>query len=319
MNQKKFKRVLFLLLLASFSSVVADVVQMVPGQNTQSPYEESDGINTGTPFILGSVEEDLINKTKTSAQSDLISPQSQGDDWTKKYTSDAEKLSNNGEYLEFRNKDLTKDLFQVSKSALTFSYIYDTYTYSDRNNIFNSIFKNKDSKDSKQSGFLHLGYTKYFHRGVFDLYWKTSGGLSFNTGKGKFSDNGELSRTTFKVWNFPLEFTLGTKINIGRYFGLNLNGGGALVATYQSRSDRKAGEDGKEVKQLLYGYTGEAALEVSLSQMMPSFSQSLRANSEVGDFSLAFTAKVLEVSNSKADEYQISGASFGLGFKFELL
>lgn len=325
MMNLKSKKILLAVLSIYFSSALADVTQPVPGQITESPYEKVEKDNSkksnGTVFLFDSTSSVYENDSATtsSEESKFNSPLTGNDSWTNTYDAQDSKIQNNGEYLEYTNKEIAKGQFGRATSALTFSYLYDTFDYSDKNDIFKRTFENEDSAHSVKAGFLLLSYSKYLKRGFFDFYWKGGGGLSYNTGRGKFNDDGSLSNTTFNLWNIPIELGLGTKINMGKYFGLNLSASGLVVGTYQSRSDRKAGEENKEVRQILYGYSAEGAIEVSLSQMMPSFAQYLRFNSDVGDFSLAFTAKTIEASNSLADQYKISGASFGLGFKFELL
>ncbi len=302
----------FFLILAVFLSVSVladtDVEQNLPGQITESPYESSE-LSNSSPYLENGIKENLLDKVEGTTEV-------ASDEWTKNYEVKSEGSEN---YLEYQNTELAKDLFQKADSLIAFTYLYDTFTYNSKGDIFERTFRNKDSAKSVQSGYFLLSYQSMFYRGALDFFWKTNGGLSFNTGRGRFTDNGELSRTSFNLWLLPADLMIGTKINLGRYVGLSLSGGPLAIGVILNRSDREQGDSDKNVRQVLTGYAAEGSLDFSLSQMIPSWAMYLKTNSEVSDFSLSLTARMMDASNSKSDEFSISGTSVGLGFKFELL
>ncbi|EQC44782.1 hypothetical protein [Bacteriovorax sp. Seq25_V] len=315
MKKSKKNLLLLITLFVSFSVFAeTDAEQNLPGQITESPYENSD-LEATSPYLENGIKENLVEKEGLSSDGMGV-PVGASDEWTEKY--DVPKEGNEN-YLEFKNSELALELFQKADSALTFTYLYDTFTYNSKGDVFEKTFRNENSAKSGQSGYFLLSYQKMFYRGAFDFYWKTNTGLSYNTGRGRFIDDGSLSETSFNLWLLPIDFMLGSKLNLGRYVGVSVAAGGLAVGVIQNRSDRGEEDDDKNIRQVLTGYAAEASLELSLSQMFPSWANYLKTNSEVSDFSLAFTGRMMDASNSKSDEFGISGTSFGLGFKFELL
>lgn len=316
---RKVNKILVALLFASFGH--AQINQPVMGQVIESPYEKQntdEDSKKEKSFIYDSSSPEYIGNTNTTNPLGVDESSKKNEEWLKNYKSDSADISG-GKYLEYSARDLANKVYKKSNQAFSLTYVYDSYTYSDKNGYFQRTFQNEDSAHSIQTGYLLFGYNKYLYRGFADIYLKTSPGLSFNTGKGRFTDDGSLSKTRIDLWLLPVDLSLGFKLHLGRYVGLSANGGGLLVGAIQNRSDREAGDEDKNIKQVLYGYTAEGNLEISLSQIFPNWSVYLKNNSDVGDLSMVFTAKTIEASNNKSEKFQISGTSMGLGFKFELL
>ena len=121
------------------------------------------------------------------------------------------------------------------------------------------------------------------------------------------------------LWVLPIDFMLGMKIHMGRYVGLTVAGGPSVAGIWQNRSDRTENDEDKDIRQVGFGFAAQGSLDFSLSQMFPSYGNYLKNNSEVSDFSLSLTARTMSLSNFKNKDIEISGTSFGLGFKFEFL
>jgi hypothetical protein len=313
-NSSKFLLIVSLL-TTSFS--FADLGQTVPGQIVDSPYEDSSSTQNESPFVGNTEESKIFEKEET--QGTILPAGVADDNWTKSISGQSAFVSSEDEnYLEFSNSDIAKDLYKKSKSAWGLAYFYDTYDYKDRANIFNRTF-DRDDSDSVQAGYLLISHRRNFYRGFADLFFEFNGGLSFNTGKGIFTDDGSESRTTFNLWLIPLDFMVGTKVHLGRYMGLSLAGGPSVAGLIQNRSDREEDDADKNLRQFGYGFTAQASLDFSLSQMFSGYATYLKNNSEVSDMSVSIIARTTSLSNFKSEDIEISGTSIGLGFKFEVL
>ncbi len=315
----KFRPILLsVIFLTSYS--FADMSQNMSGQLTESPYEKDSEVEEGkeSPFVSGNVQSDEATKFKKN--SGVIFPPGQASsDWTNNVKGDSPfTYKGDQNYLEFKNNTIVKDLYKVSDTSWGFSYFYDTYDYKDRNTIYARTFES-DSADSVQAGYLMMNYRYNMYRGPLDLFFQLNAGLSYSTGKGVFSDDGSQSKATFNLWLLPLEFTFGTKVHVGRYVGLSVSGGPAVAGLIQNRSDRDEDEDGKNLRQVGYGYSAEGSLDFSLSQIFPSYGIYLKNNSEVSDMTFSIIAKTMSLSNFNNEDIEITGTSIGLGFKFEVL
>ncbi|OIQ16687.1 MAG: hypothetical protein BM556_13565 [Bacteriovorax sp. MedPE-SWde] len=315
----KFRPILLsVIFLTSYS--FADMSQNMSGQLTESPYEKDSEVEEGkeSPFVSGNVQNDEATKFKKN--SGVIFPPGQASsDWTNNVKGDSPfTYKGDQNYLEFKNNTIVKDLYKVSDTSWGFSYFYDTYDYKDRNSIYTRTFES-DSADSVQAGYLMMNYRYNMYRGPLDLFFQLNAGLSYSTGKGIFSDDGSQSKANFNLWLLPLEFTFGTKVHVGRYVGLSVSGGPAVAGLIQNRSDRDEDEDGKNLRQVGYGYSAEGSLDFSLSQIFPSYGIYLKNNSEVSDMTFSIIAKTMSLSNFNNEDIEITGTSIGLGFKFEVL
>lgn len=300
------------------TSKVALATQPVYGQDVgSSPYEAP--AKKGEKKVLYGEVEDIYENSKGET-SPLHNPKNLNDDWTKKISGRSAFMSQSEDhYLEFKNDELIKDIYKKGKSSWSFIYLYDTFDYKDRENIFESTFRNEDSAKSVQSGYLMLGYRKKLWRAVFDGEIGVDSGLSYNTGRGKFSDNSELSRATVRLWIIPVDFVFAMKLNMTRYAGLTFGGGPSIVGMIQNRSDRSENDQDKNLNQVGTGYNAQASLDFSLSQIFPDYGMNMKLKSDISDLSMSLTAKTVNYSNFKNSDVKISGASVGLSFKFELL
>ena len=315
----KIKILLSLLALTFLTSIRAD--QTVFGQVAKdSPYE--DGAPAGSSSHLGNVE-DYYGKMKADSTPEQESEKDKevATQWMKKIKGESYNIPHlkDNKYLEFRNKNLVKNLYKRSKSSWGFLYISDSYDYNDRKDIFEKTFGSQSGEDSVQSGYLFGQYKYNWYRGFVDLYTEADLGLSYNSGNGRFADDNTESETTLRLWVIPFDALAGIKVNFGRYVGLSLSAGPSFVALMQNRSDREEGDEGKDVRQFGYGYTALSSLEVSLSQLFHDFGMHLRSKSDVTDMSLALTMRNTSISNFKNEDVEIVGTSIGLGFKFEYL
>jgi len=316
--KNKFK-VLLILSFISAGVSQADTFQNIGGQIEDSPYEQIKDADKGdTPFLSGANKDGAL-KVNDSDDS-IMAPGQASDEWLKsvKGGKSAFISGDNSKYIEHKNTDIVKELHKKSKSAWGFSYYVDTYDYKDRDNIFKRTF-DADSADSTQAGYLLLTFKHNYYRGFADLFVQFDGGFSYNTGNGIFSDDGTESRTSINLWLIPLDFMVGTKIHLGRYAGISLAGGPSVAGLLQNRSDREEGDADKDLRQMGYGFAAQGSLDISLSQMFSGYGSYLKRNSEVSDMSISLTARTMSLSNFKSKDIEISGTSYGLGFKFEFL
>lgn len=322
MNLKGFT-LLLSLICTTTTFAERDFGQALPGQVSQetSPYEGSDELNeeeNAYQNVFGSLPQQYTDEELKGAQMS-----EQDKEWLKTTSEEGSILinPNKNSYMEYSDSDLVKDSYQISKSEISFSYLYDTFDYKDKDGIYNKTFKNKD-KDAHalQSGYIVGSYKHFFQRNIVSSFFQLNGAISYNKGRGLFATPpNDPSRTVFTLWLFPIDLNLGARFNMGRSVSLTLQGGPTIVPIWQNRSDREDGEDGKDVKQVGYGYNASASLDLSLFNMFPNLGRSLKGASDIKNMSVNILARTMGVSGFKKEDFEISGASFGLGFSFEYL
>ncbi len=309
---KNYNLLFTLTCLISFSAY-SDVNQQVWGQAKDSPYENNKQENTQqSPFIKGNSE------METNAKDTGIDHYNSNSDWTKRNYKGADLSTyqgKNSEIIDFDNKEIIGNLYNKGKSSLMFSYVYDTFDYKDSAGVFESIFQN-DSASSFQMGYLTLSYRKNWSGESFKFFWQFNGGVSFNKGTALFTD-GEESRTELKIWHIPLSYHLGAKMHFGRYLGLSVSAGPLVSGLLQNRNDREKGASDKDLRQFGYGFSAQAALDLSMSQMFPKYGVELKNDSGVNDMSVSLILKMLSASGFKNEDVEISGVSVGLGVNFD--
>lgn len=242
-------------------------------------------------------------------------------EWLNKYPSGDQRATfqgGNKELTQFKNEELAKLYDGQSKDGISFSYIYDTYTYSDSADVYERTFRNENSAKSIQSGYLTFSYKRKFTSNVISLLGDFSLAVAYASGKG-LNSQGELSRTSFQFWTVPLEYMLGARVSAGKYVSINLFGGPALAFVIQNRNDRERGAPDKKVQQFGYGYSGYLSLDLSLTKINPEYGISLKRSSDITDLSISLIAKTTNLGNFKDEDFEISGTSLGISFNFEYL
>lgn len=223
-------------------------------------------------------------------------------------------------YRTITNDEILAKAAGQWSSSFGVGYLIDTYDYNDSNNVYDSVYKN--SSEGKNYGTLLLKFREKIG-GVFYLGVNT--GIGFNSGKGYFIPDGttittpELSNITFKLYTVPLEISLGMKFNLGKYFHINLSGAPGVMGLWQHRDDRDYQDDSKNIRQIGFGYSAEAALGINVSRMFKQFGVELLSDYHCSNFSLDFFARNQSYSNFKTADFEITGVSYGVGLTFDYL
>ena len=108
------------------------------------------------------------------------------------------------------NKKILERIDGKWNSSFTFSYIIDNYDYDDRNNIFDSVYR--EGANSSGYGTLLL---KFKERLFSVFYYGSNIGFGYSRGKGFFIPDGfeltapEESNIEFKLYTVPVEISFG--------------------------------------------------------------------------------------------------------------
>ncbi|MGI4991468.1 hypothetical protein ACRXCV_02505 [Halobacteriovorax sp. GFR7] len=325
MKKANLKNLFICTLLVSSTNVFSiDFNQPLPGELDlkDSPYENDQGSNdseedkNSIPDIFGSTPQQYTDEELKNAVMN-----SQDKEWLKTATDEDSILRDPSpnSYVEYKTEDLLIDVYQKADTQIGFTYIYDTYDYSDSTGTFESIFQNDNSEaDSIQAGYLTFNYRNYFQRNIVSTFFQGNLGLSFNSGKGKFG-GGTISRTTFNLWLFPIDLNLGAKLNLGKKISITAQGGPVIAPIWQNRDDREQGDDDKDIRQVGYGYNASASIDFSIYNIFPNFGMDLKKFSDISEMSISLMAKTMDISGFKREDFSVSGVSFGIGFNFEYL
>ncbi len=317
-KMSKLRSFNFLILVAigssSFAASSEIAQQNVFGQLKDSPYEKADKKTAPADTVT---LDDLKYKKNPRVGGHVTSDES----WLDNFASGDQRATfqgENEELTQYKNEELANLYTGKSKDGISFSYIYDTYTYSDSANVYERTFRNDDSAKSIQSGYLTFSYKRKFLSGAFSLLGDLSLSVAYASGKG-LNAQGDLSRTSFQFWTVPLEYMLGARVSLGRYMNLNLFGGPAVAFVIQNRNDRERGAQDKKIQQFGYGYSGYASLDFSLTKIYPNYGIELMRSSDITDLSVSVMAKTTSLGNFKDEDFEITGTSLGISFNFEYL
>lgn len=218
--------------------------------------------------------------------------------------------------ITFKNKDIHKEIYNKSDTALSLSYFIDQYDVTGRNGVFDRTY---DSNGGKRGGSLHLSYDYYLTNGWFNLFYGGGLGLGFSSGEGQFSSSTSVNTNTeFQLFSVPADVRLGFEFVPSRYFKLNVSGGPSVMGLYQSRNDLPRGSEDKHRRQISYGYYGQAKLQLNMSAFFSSLAFRTYSNSDMTNLFLNLEARTQSFENFQ-DDISITGSSFGLGFTFEYL
>ena len=194
-------------------------------------------------------------------------------------------------------------------------FFQNNFDYTDTRGIYSKTF---DSNSGAKGGSLHLSMDKYIYKGALNLGYGGGFGLGYSTGKGIFTDDGTVSTTRFNLYSLPLDLRLLVELPIGQVLKLSLAGGPSAMGLVQNRSDRDDGDSDKERKQVGFGYFAEGKMKLNLSHIFTDTGFSYYRDHEVSFMSVDLAIRTQNYSGF-ADELEISGMSYGLGFTFEFL
>lgn len=304
---------LSLLCLSSY----AEMNQTMSDQTDRSEFEKSlDNYYDGSSYVRGSTEEAI---GETDEKSNYVPGAVTG---TPEFNEDEKghfvsgSVSSPEEYIEFSNKDIVGSIYHRANKAFSFSYLPDNYDVKDDKGTYSKIFE-ADSADSVKGGFLLLNWDYYLTRRLFSPFVGAGAGFGFSTGKGRFV-NGEKSLAKFNLWMVPIDLHLGLEMGVSKYINLSLMGGPSGMGLWQDRNDREQGDPKKTRRQFGYGYFATAKLSFNLSQIFTNMGFEIYKVSDISNLGLDFIARTHNYSNF-ADNVELSGTSFGIGFSFEYL
>ena len=222
-------------------------------------------------------------------------------------------------YAEFSNEAILENIRGNWSSTMSLAYILDNYDYTDKNNIFENVYR--QGSNSLNLGTIWLKFKNKIGAGFFygiDL------AVGYNRGNGLFIDSngqvtGDESNTEFKLYTIPAEINLGFRTSIGKYFGASLNAGGGLMGLWQNRDDRNDNDPTKDKTQVGYGFSGEGVLHVAISEIFGQLGVDLYSDYLVTRFTLDIYTRYQNYTSFQNEDITISGQTFGLGLTFEYL
>jgi hypothetical protein len=219
-------------------------------------------------------------------------------------------------YLENDKAVMASDFRKLSNSSINITFIKDDFSYESNNDIINKTIS--EGYKHVKGGAFHVRNDQYINRTfLMNTFWSIGAGVGYNSGLGLFL-NGEQSNTTFKLWEVPLDLSLGLEIPISPWFKISGSAGPSVLALFQNRDDFISGEKGKNKSQISYGQFANAQFKVNLAGFSSETAYDLFTSSQITNLYLNLEARFQNYQNFQ-DNIKISGTSFGIGFTFEHL
>lgn len=207
-----------------------------------------------------------------------------------------------------------KEIKDQGKDTYSFVYIYDNYAVSDSRGAYRKTYES--GSDSIQAGYVHIAYDKFiWDLGAIKAGYNFGIGVGYSQGYGTFS-GGTNSTTRFKLFTVPIDFGLAISAFSGKYLSMTLAGGPSVMAINQNRDDREVGDSDKDIRQISPGFYGNAKLKLSLTALYPSLSFEMFKSYSITNSYVSLDIRYQNYA-SFADNFSISGPSFGLGFSFD--
>ncbi len=220
--------------------------------------------------------------------------------------------------ITIKRKDILKKVRDKGETTLGFNYLYDTFSYSDSLNVFETVFDG-DHTGSHRFGMLQFSASRFFNRKVFDLYWKVNLGVGYNRGKGRFV-KGEIADMHFQLWSIPLDLMVGIDFPLGwSSVMLGVAAGPSIMGLIQSRDDFGSDESGRRKRQFSFGYTYQLKASIDMASFFPNVAYALFDNYSVSRCYINLIARGQGYSGFQDSDISISGISFGLGLTLEYL
>lgn len=325
MNFKSIFAISFLLLAAN-KSFATDLEQVVSGAEVEdalgkqtttgvSPYiiESTPGKEVENQVIKENAEPDILFDEHTKEVTVKDSPKKKYEDFGYTVPGAYEKSES---FLENDKGAMAKDFRKHSSGGLNLTFIKDDFSYESNNDIINRTIG--EGYKHVKGGILHLRSDQYFFRRDYvNTFWSVGAGVGYNSGRGIFV-NGERSNTTFKLWETPVDLSLGFEVPIYHWFKVSASAGPSAMALYQNRNDFQKGEKGRNKIQASYGQFANAQFKVNLSGFSDETAYELFTNSKITNLYLNLDVRYQNYQNF-LDDIKISGTSFGIGFTFEYL
>lgn len=220
------------------------------------------------------------------------------------------------QFLEINKAEMAADFRKLSSSGLNISFIKDDFSYESSNDIINKTIS--EGHKHLKGGALHLRNDHYINRTSFlNTFLGFGAGVGYNSGLALFS-NGERSNAVFKLWEVPVDLSLGLEIPITSWFKIAGAAGPSAIALIQNRDDLISGEKGKNKLQVSHGQFANAQFKINISRFSQQTAYDLFTSSRITNLFLNFEARYQKYQNFQ-DIIKISGTSYGVGFTFEYL
>lgn len=297
----------------------ADAVQLLPGQmDDRNSIKKTLNKTKGySPFVDGRVLSEISSNAADLKRDPYLPNGSKEADYSKykkgKGVNPLGSFENRSNLLSYKNKTILSKVANKGDKSLNFNYYKDTYNYSSKDDIYSKTFKNGSS--SLQSGYLEIEKEFILKRGFVNYGLGVNIAGSFSRGKGNFKSSGQVSNAEIKLWSIPVDFAGVSSFNLGPYLNLNMSAGPSLMGLIQNRSDYNDGEDGKNLRQVSYGYFGKTKLRLNLSRIFPRALFHLYDSYSITRMLLSINLRYHSYSNFQ-DDIKIDGLAYGLGLSF---
>jgi hypothetical protein len=220
------------------------------------------------------------------------------------------------EFLELNADDINYKRRNAAHWNFSFSYLKDSFSYKDPNDIYQKTFK--ESTGSVQAGYLMFSSDYFLTRKLIDTTIGLNAGFGYQKGKGYFINSYNESDTVFQLWTIPIDLSAGVEIPFSGFLKASASAGPSIMGLLQTRNDREKGESYKRRRQISAGYFLEGKFQISLTDFFPKYGYSLFKDYDITKAFFDIQARVQNY-NKFQDELEISGTSLGLGFTFEYL
>ncbi|MDB9786601.1 hypothetical protein OAB57_00725 [Bacteriovoracaceae bacterium] len=271
-------------------------------------------------FVSGSKKnkQDRVNKQKGT---DVYLPRNlnrKNESTSKSIRKDQFTMGKGGAVLDTQFGEEDIDVYDsLSKSIISFSYIFDSFEYTSENNKFDRIFR--DHPESKNYGMFQISYDTILYKNWISFKLGGNIGIGHSSGRSSFSDGQSAGNARFALWTLPIDLGIEMEIALGRWIGLFIEGGPSVFILVQNRSDKDSSDPNKARRQYGYGYYGEGGLMLNFGRMIKSSMRTLFSEYGVSQLYIKLFARVQNVSKFKSKDITITGQSYGLGLAYSFM
>lgn len=311
-----------LFFLICFSLLAQDMGQALPDQLEEN-YLENVEASKNDPFAPGSMTDNFFEHIDEDLDTYFLpnkSPQMNSEITEKdRLNSPEQSLSGQmaqGQYLEFKKSDLTRNLHKHVKDNYSIEYYKDNFEYKNSENNFEKVFR---SETASAYGILRVSWDRFIYKGFIFLSGGIGAGVGFNSGKGIFTSDGEVIESNIMLWTIPVDLSLKLELPVSDWFRLYVGGGPSVMGLIQHRQDKNDGARDKEIRQYSYGYFANAGVKINLGKIFSGSTFNFYKTYGIGQFHLNLMARTQNYSNFQDEDVEISGQSFGAGFSFDFI
>ncbi len=207
----------------------------------------------------------------------------------------------------------TPALEDSASESLSFSIFKDDYSYSDPTMMFEETFRDGDKSSMPFLLLLQFDYPMF--NSWVDAGFSANFGLGYSSGRGVFSGDASESETRMNLWTLPMEVGAFVEFDL-KYIIFSISAGPSILGVIQNRSDFDHEDEGKNIRQVGYGYYGMGQIKFNLNRIFKKNAFDLFSSYQATRLTMNLEVRHVDYGNFK-DDIQISGDSFGLGFSFD--